>query len=326
MNWLHIIKGALVSLLVDHYGGLLPHVEDERDFKFSDVFGIASYQPKHTTWELPVISIKNQEAFNTCVWNSATAQKEAQEGVPLSVKYFVAAARKKGLLWGNGYAYLRSAQQLLCDTGVCEEAMLPDVKTSWDSYSDPAQVTYDRSINAAAHRSTRYFLVKTKDDFLKALDDGYSIQTGLTWFTGYRKENLAGDFTLKIGSGSAIGGHAVRCIGYNITKGTLKFQNSFGPDWGDRGCFYVKMSDWFRMGSAGYVTVDIDNSQIIASYNGKDVKGDGPAIYRIEGGKKRVYPNEATFYKYGGKFGANKTWVAISNSLLNSIPVGDPMV
>jgi hypothetical protein len=135
---------------------------------------------------------------------------------------------------------------------------------------------------------------------------------------------LAAPFTLRIGAGVAVGGHAFSCIGYDLDKGLLKFQNSFGRAYGDNGCFYIRISDWFNVvKSVGYVSIDADQSQIVAGYEGKDVKAeDAPQIYRIEGGKKRLYTSEFIFYSHGGRFGSDKTWKLISGALLRSIPEG----
>lgn len=321
-HFFQVLREVLITYLNGHRGGLLPHKEDERDLQFGSLFGFLAYQPKHEVFELPTISIKSQNPFNTCVWNSAVAQKEVDEKVPLSVKFFVDAAKAKGRLWGNGFAYLRDAQITLCDTGVCEEALCPDVKTSWDTYSSNQSLSYTNSANATLHKSSRYFAVRTKDEILKALDDGHAVQTGFMWFSGY---NNAGSAPLVIGSGRQVGGHAVLLKGYDMKKGLFKFQNSFGKDYGDNGHFYVRMGDWLKLGTTGYVSVDIDNASLFAIYEGKDVKSDtSPAIFRVENGMKRVYPNEKIFFKYGGKFNP-KTWVPIANSILNSIPDGQPM-
>ena len=37
-----------------------------------------------------------------------------------------------------------------------------------------------------------------------------------------------------------LGWHDVLCVGYDVEKQTLKFLNSWGPDWGDHGFFYLK--------------------------------------------------------------------------------------
>lgn len=302
--------------------GLLPHQEDERDFGFGEVFGASAYQPKHRVYEIPTLSIKNQSPLNTCVWNSATVQKEVAEGTQLSVRYLVAKAKQKGRLSGNGFASLRDAQQTLIDTGICEESLLPNVMMDWASYSSTSPISMNALANAEQHKASRFFIVKTKDEMLKAIDDGLVIQTGMMWRTGYRSP--AAPFILNIGSGNPITGHAFVLKGYDLNRNVWKFQNSFGPYWGDKGDFYVRMADW--SGFPGYVSVDADNSTLIASYEGKDVKSDdSPVIFRIQKGQKRPFLSEQSFFNAGGRFGTDKTWKLISKSLLNSIPVGQPM-
>ena len=55
---------------------------------------------------------------------------------------------------------------------------------------------------------------------------------------------------------------------------------------------------------------------------GKNVKGDGPEIYHIQGGKKRQYPDEATMWAHGF---ATTQFVRISEELLRSVPAGEAM-
>ena len=306
--------------------GLLPHTPDERDYKFSMLGGIFGYTPKHTVWEIPTLSVKNQESLYTCVFNAATVQKEVDEKVPLSVKYLVGQGNARGICGYWGTSTLRNVQQLVVSSGICEESLMPDVKTPWSSYANPAQATYDKYQNAALHKSKSFFLVDSKDEYIKALDEGHVIHTGCEWFTGYNMAGLDSTYTLKPRTGFSVGGHSFVCIGYNIPLQLFKFQNSYGESWGDHGCFYVKMSDWFSMAFAGYVSIDVPQETLWSMYEGKDVKGAGPGIYRIVSGKKCPFNSEAVFFKYGGKFGPNKTWIQISDSLLNSIPTGDPMV
>jgi len=306
--------------------GLLPHTEDERDYQFSMLGGIFGYTPKERKNEIAIVDVKNQGSLNTCVWNSATVQKEVDEKVALSVKYIVAQARAKGRCGWTGFAQLRDAQKTLVDTGICEETLFPDVKAGWPLYSDPAQITYEMDVNAAKHKSSSFFTVTTKDEYLKAIDDGHVIHTGTTWYTGYNSANLDATAILKPRSGTIVGGHAFVCVGYDLDKSLLKFQNSFGPLWGDHGCFYVIMSDWFGgMAFPGFINLDLPQTSLWAMYEGKDVKGAGPAIYRIVNGAKCAFTSEATFNKHGGSFNP-RTWIQISDSLLNSIPVGPNMI
>lgn len=321
-----LIFQRLRQLLSGTVGGLLLHVEDERDLVFGAVFKAAAYQPKNRVKSIKTLSVKNQQSFNTCTWNSAILCKEFQEGKPLSVRFLVAAGREKGRIFGNGFASLRNSQQTLVEEGSCEETLCPDVKPDWNTYSSPSVLTYDAKMNAGEHKSQRYFLVQTLNDYMMCLDGDNIIQTGLEWYTGYNKFNVKEKCVLEPYTGVKVGGHAVACVGYDLDSGLLEFQNSFGEQYGNNGRFFVRIKDWFQMGFGGYVMVDVDNSQVIASYEGKDVKTSvGPGIYRIESGKKRVYHSADIFFKHGGRFGTDKTWQLISANILNSIPEGSPM-
>lgn len=324
-----IIAKFLLSLFVKGAEGglgLIKHTPDERDYSYDDVFlGAQAYQPKHTSHEIKTLSIKNQLPFNTCCFASATLQKEIAEGVELSVKSLVSSAKQKNRLQKDGYSTLRNAQQTIIDCGIAETSIIDDSRGGFETYASSQNLTRSVVDNAATHRSAKFFSVASRDAWFKALDDGNAIQTWITWRTAYNMSGgLKAPYILRIGAGSAVGGHAFTCIGYDLTKGLLKFQNSFGMAYGDNGCFYIRISDWFNVvKSVGYVSIDTDQAQIIASYEGKDVKADGnPSIYRIENGKKRSYPSEFIFYSHGGRFGSDKTWKLISGALLRSIPEG----
>ena len=317
--------------IIEKAGGLLPHTEDERDYEYHQLGGIfGGYTPKNEVLELPEYSTKNQGRFNDCTFNALAVQREITEKVPLSVKSVVCYARKQGYLTGDGYSDLRSGQKTALEFGLAEESLLPDVKSDWDSYSAETQLTDAIRANANTHRTKAFFKVTTKDEFLKALDDGYAIHCGMDWFTGY---NMGGGLTapwiLPWAKGIGVGGHAICCVGYDLKKQLLKFKNSYGPDWGDRGHFYVRFQDWFGSNWPGYVGVDMDEdtfAQFLKSYEGKHVKSaSSPVIYLIENGKKRAFPNEATFYAFGGVLGEKQTWQLVSQSLLDQTPNGEVM-
>jgi hypothetical protein len=332
MLFFHILLKALQALFITGASeglGLLKQVPDERDFSYDKVFlGVASYIPKHQVYEVPVTPIKNQLPFNTCCFASAVSQKEVSEGVELSVKSVVAFAKSKGRLQADGYSTLRNAQQCLIDFGVAESSVLDDSRGDFTSYASFLNLTKEVRESAALHKASKFFSVTTRDAWFKALDEDNAIQTWMTWRTAYNMSGgLKPPYVLPIGKGAAVGGHAFKCVGYDLKKGLMKFQNSFGKAYGDEGYFYIRISDWFNIiKSVGYVSIDADNSQVIASYNGKSVKAENdPKIYRIENGKKRLFPNEQVFYSHGERFGTDKTWVLISGSLLRSIPEGANM-
>lgn len=308
--------------------GLLKQRDDERDLSFGAVFGVSGYQPKNRVKDIPTLSVKTQSPFNTCTFASATVQKEADERIPLSVRSAVSMGRWLGYITGNGFSTLRNSQEVIRRYGIAEEKVLPDTRPQWVEYSNKSVLTSAVFNNAAKHKTDRYFSVRTKAEWLQALDENRLIQTSMSWYTGYQMSGgLTSPWIITPKKGSLIGGHAFVCKGYDLTRGLFKFQNSFGPSYGDNGCFYVRMDDWFRIGGLGYVQVDqVEDTKIIQTYEGKDVKSaDDPKIYRIKNGQKCWYPNPQVFFSWGGRFGTDKTFILISRSILETIPLGPDM-
>lgn len=312
------------------FGSLLPHIHDERDFRYESLGATAGYQPKHTVWEIPTEFVKNQGTLNTCTFNSLTAQREVTEKVELSVRSIVAYARKNGLLSGNGFSSLRNTQQIAKDFGIAENSALVNILMDWESYSSPSLLTPSVIASAALHKDKTYFSVTTKEEIFKALDDGNKIQVGTDWYSKY---NMGGGLTapwvLPWKRGVNVGGHSWALKGYDMQKQLLKCQQSFGIEWGDSGCFYIRFQDWFASGCVGYVAVDMDQQtqmSLMASYEGKQIKSaNSPNIYFVQVGLKRKFPDEITFYGFGDKFNPQGTFQLVSQSVVDMFPESSPM-
>ena len=312
-------------------GGLEPHEPDERDFRYQDLGGILDYKPKQNRLVLPIIEIKDQMPNNTCVFHAYAACREQQEGVALSPRSLVAYAKANGLLRADGLSNLRNGQKAGHDYGIAEESLVPNDNLDWRTYSS---VSIEGAIaaNAADHKSKSYFSVNTQSEWLKALDDGHAIHTGFDWYSSYNMTGgLKSPWILPWRRGYRVGGHAVACVGYDWPNQLMVLQNSFGRGWGDEGLFYIRMDNIFGH-VEGFVAVDMDDDKIdafLASHEGKDVRSGGrPAIYRIENGKKRAYPDPTTFYAWGGHFecdGDLASFQIVSDKLLDLAPDGDPM-
>ena len=330
---LQALKSALFSEIHDgkkyFIGGLEDHVEDERDFSFTDLGGWFTYDPKHDVHEIKTISVKDQHPLNTCVYNSLTTQKEADEGVVLSPRSVIRWAYNQGYIRGNGFSTLREGQKAAQKFGIAENSIFPNVITDWWSYARGG-VSANVKENANAHRSESYFSVRSKNEVLKALDENRIIHTGTSWYSGYNaRGGFKAPWVLQWGRGYRVGGHAYCIIGYDIPRGLLKMQNSFGDSWGDKGCFYVRMADWFRSSPVGYVSVDLDEPEtlekFIASHEGKNVKAnEDSTIYLIQGGKKRPYINAEAFLSKFLTF--DRTYQTVSKKLLDIIPLGDSIL
>jgi len=316
------INGKTVS-----FGGLLRHEPDERDYIYSDLGGFfGPYVPKHEVWRVKTYQVKDQTPNNTCVFHSYATCREGQEGIELSPKSIVGYARRRGLLRGNGFSSLRNAHKAGKEYGIASEAIVPNTNDPWWSYSAMVEDS-----DAEDHLEASYFTVSTADEMLKALDDGNAVHTGFTWYSSYNVSGgLRSPWILPWRRGWKVGGHAVALVGYNIPKGLWTFRNSFGPQWGDSGDFYVRMRDFPRFGDNGFVSVDIGDPTnlhaFISSYDGDTVKSkDSPSVFRVEGGKLRPYLTPSAFFADGGCF-IPPSYTVVSNDFIERAPKGEPIL
>jgi len=308
--------------------GLLRGEEDDRDFKLG-IFGWGEYQPKHTRHEIPIKWLKNQRSFNTCVMNSATMQKEQDEGVELSVRGLVAIARREGYVQGNGFSALRDIQKCIQKYGIPEAGVLPDADVDWEQYSDANLLTQRVMDNAALHKSKSYFYTKNRSETLKMLDEGRILHTGMPWYQGF---NMGGGFSwpwlIWMIKGFFVGGHAFDLNGYDFDyqgRKVYKAPNSYGTGWGDKGYFYIDMDFLDKVGYERYVQIDMppEVAKVIANYQGQFVKDkDSRAIYFITKDTKMAFPDMDTFLAFGGR---SKGYIEINHEALELIPNGPAM-
>lgn len=314
-------------------GGLKTEKQDPRDFQLGSLWGF-SYKPKHERWELPTVSIKDQGSLNTCTQASATVQKEKDEEIELSEQSLTCFAKAMGLITGDGFSTLTNIQKAVKEYGIARKSLLNGTR-NWSTYSSAANLTKEVRDDAAKHKSLSYWSANSRDEKLKALDEGHILHTGMTWYSGF---NMYGGFTAPFiiykNSGVKVGGHAVVIIGYDMEyygKKVYILQNSYGSDWGDKGRFYVDMDFFDTYGHAAYAQKDIpvDTGKFLRDYTGKQVKAKGdPKIYLIQNGKKRSFGDGTKFkYLFFGKFGpeGERSYEMVDPEILSQIPEGEEM-
>lgn len=319
--------------------GYTPLKEDNRDFKIGSLFSRflgEAYSPLYDSVDIETISIKDQKRFNTCVFNSATVGKEVDENVVLSVRSLTADAYRNGMISGNGFSDLRSAQKRLSAWGIEEEADCRDGRYSEsNNFSDYVNVSLDQT-KAEVHKTKTFWSVSTKEEILKLLDLKRPIHCAIPWYSGY---NQGGGFSspwlITKTLGYFIGGHAVLCRGYIKNyqgKFVVKIQNSYSELWGDKGCFYMDI-DFFvnqinKMGYGAYTNLDLDSDigSFLSKFDGKNVKELGsPAIYHIQNGVKKLYPDWPTFLAWDGNLRGFSNLTEAESTILRKVQNGDNM-
>jgi hypothetical protein len=302
--------------------GLLPTPEDKRDFQ-TGIFNWFGYTPKHTRHVIPTLSIKHQ-LFNCCQWVASITQKEPDEKQLLNVRLMVAKGKRMGLVSGDGFSNLRSGQKVLNEWGACPRATITEDASTWNLYSNVNPDLYQE--RASKHKTGSFWSVSSRNDAIKLLDEGRILTTGIMWYTGF---NQGGGFSspwiISKAVGYQVGGHAFIIKGYDMDKGLYICQNSYGSNWGDKGDFYITF-DYMDRANYGYWVnldeVDKDLGKFLMEYDGKNVKGTGPAIYHIQGGKKKPYPNWESFLAWNGHI---RGFSIVDDELLNKVEKGEIM-
>jgi len=310
--------------------GLLPHIKNDNDFKFG-LFGFR-YKPKHKKLELETLSTKDQYK-NTCGWNASTGAKERDENCLLDPRTMVLLGKREGKISGDGFSSLKGNEEILKNFGVGEEKLITRPYRNWKEYSDISLLSQKVLENCSTHRSDSYWEVERLSEVYKALDEGRTVKIGIDWYTGYNMNNgFKSPFIIEKESGYRVGGHAIFLEGYDhtgnkIDKKILTNKNSFGEQWGDKGNFYITEDMLIKNINkyGAFVNMDIksDIGKALMEMDGKDVKVEGnPAVYHIQRGVKKVYPDEITFEAF------DRSWKKIElvkERILNEIPNGDNM-
>ena len=310
-----------------NYKGLQPLPEDRRDFQFGSLFNIFGYTPKHDEYRIPTLSVKDQRRLSNCSFQSATVQKEVQEGVVLSAQNLTARAYYNNLCKWEGFAHLRNAQEVLVKWGIGEQKNGENTHLSFGDYIKGGNM----ASSDADHRSKSYWRIKNADEYLKAIDEGFIVDLGIDWYSGY---NQGGGFRspwiVTRPVGTFVGGHAIAGKGYRMKDETAVIQNSYSGAWGDKGDFYIDLDflNTFIQRYGAFCTLDIEYNKkittkdIIEKYDGKNIRGNKSGfIYRIQAGAKAYYASDIAFLKINNfPYSAKNAFTIVPQEAIDAVP------
>jgi len=257
-------------------GGLLPHVEDKRDFDHETVFGSVKpielpdeYIVKGRKW------IHQQYDSDLCAAMTTTGVSEDQEQVRLSPEYQFAKIKEiMGDPFGWG-ASLRIACQSLVKYGSLEESISPyNLDIANRNYiADWKHWSKDLDVQAREHKKQSYFGIKDRsydlyDSIRSALwlnkDFNRSIVSGALWRFGWDTD----DGVIPVEYGEHGTPHAFKICGWD-DKG-LVCQLSNGVDVGNVGFFYMPRkvaNKELTYGNFMFIDIDPDVAKEMHKYN-----------------------------------------------------------
>lgn len=301
---------------------------DKRNFKTSYLgWSFFGYTPKNQRKVIEPLIIFNQGNLNCCVFCGTISHKIDEEKVELDISDAISYARRKGWTSGDGFANVDTCFKVLKEYG-CREGKNPEILSNWSIISNKALNTTE----AEKHKIKSYWEVDSRNDILKLLDEGKTLNTGIKWYTGF---NQSGGFSspwyIDKPIGYYVGGHDIKICGYDLNYNGKKVYiilNSYGKSWGNNGKFYIDM-DYFDKNNYGvFTSLDMDAplGDFLNQYDGKNVKGkNNSTIYFIQKGKKKPYLHEMDYFVYNVDDVLMKNFEIVDDSILDKVEVGDNM-
>lgn len=148
------------------------------------------------------------------------------------------------VLDGNGEVLIDSGSSLyqsvqaLEKFGCCNE-------TTWSYNITNFNITPPAACvkEASHHRAAQAHQVAQNETAMKAcLASGFPLILGIEIYDSFESEDVAwtGQVPLPGPNETALGGHAVMCVGYNSTHWLMR--NSWGTEWGDHGYFTMPLA------------------------------------------------------------------------------------
>jgi len=211
--------------------GWLKDKPDRRDLLFRRLYApveIAEYVDL-TKYCGPTL---NQLRSGTCVGHGVAAiknwyenyQKDYPTGGLSPQCIFMLATAIEGRLGEEG-AYPRDAFQGLLNWGTVTTPECPYTEDRSRDYDPRKKFT---TTQAAPWGIQSYVRFEKVDEFLQQLNAGFPVNAGIPWYTNQEEPDSQGYYPE--GNGELAGGHDVPFFGYDLKKGYVLLQQSWGEE------------------------------------------------------------------------------------------------
>jgi C1A family cysteine protease len=224
--------------------GWKPDLPDIRDFKYGGTLGKKAVTiPQTMDLRNFCSKVEDQGQLGSCTANALVGNLEFLENKTktkfvdrsrLFVYYNERAI--EGTVYEDSGAMLRDGIKALATKGVCAESQWP---YNIDKFAKkPTMCCF---IKALSCKITSYHRLSTLDDMLHCIADGYPFVFGFTVYDYFESAEMAekGILQMPTAGEGVLGGHAVMACGYDQNVKRILVRNSWGPDWGLQGYFWM---------------------------------------------------------------------------------------
>lgn len=238
-----------VKLYIKKYGWI-PSKPDHRDKLFFNAFPPKPIVVKSASLRSGMPKVYDQGQLGSCTGNAIAGAFEydqmkqgLKDFMPSRLFIYYGERSIEGTIPLDNGASLRDGFIVINKSGVCSEVTCP---------YDIANFTNKPSVNAyteaLTHKSVKYMSIPATVTALKqAIVEGYPVIIGFSVPQSFESQSLAttGFMTIPTQKDKIIGGHAVVICGFNDnltnnnTTGFFEVRNSWSPDWGLGGYFWL---------------------------------------------------------------------------------------
>jgi len=223
--------------------GLLPQKEDVRD----RVFKASGPVPANLEIDLRPFCppVYDQKDLGSC---TANAWAGIYEFLLMKENHFVFRPSRLYIYYyervlnnsvdQDSGAALRDGIKVLSQRGTCSEKAWPYLTKA---FKIKPPFWCDKS--ADTHKALQYeYVPQTENSIKAALLKGIPVAIGISIFESFESKEvaMAGQVPMpKVRKEEFLGGHAVMLVGCSDSKKEWIVRNSWGPEWGDKGYFYL---------------------------------------------------------------------------------------
>jgi len=250
MTYTHL-HHAVVNGDTRHLGGWKRDMPDHRDFKASTILKAPLKLPALANVNEYNIPVFDQKDVGSCTANG-TIFCYTQLGCSLKRPMIILSRLLNYYMTRTRYEYVapnddsgaqvRNAVKCLAKYGSCLEAYWPyDPNPSVRFAIKPSlQATKD----ATNHMLLTYSSVRSLQELKQAITTNHAVVGGFTCFDNLYDDSVAktGVILAPTNNNYVIGGHCVAFTGYDDKKQLLKFRNSWGKTWGNKGSGFLPYS------------------------------------------------------------------------------------
>lgn len=187
--------------------------------------------------------IHDQESEKSCVGYAVSTVREhyaKATDTRLSPLFIYWWARKlDNIAFQDGGSRIINAMKCLRDYGVCEEQYHRSIPgTNRDVFLAPDTTAM---VSAKKYIVSGFSGVSTLPQIKEAIAAGNPVVAGIPVFESMESRSVSDSGHIPVPSPSEklLGGHAIVLIAYDDATQLVKFHNSWGTYWGDKGCGYI---------------------------------------------------------------------------------------